>query len=275
MKPSACNDTLTRVLLFIPVYQCDIQVIRILASLEKSKYSFIDKILLVDNLSTDNTLHSIVRYVKDSENLPSCSVICNKTNYGLGGSHKVAAGYAMQHGYSHIIVLHGDDQADLADIEETIALGDHLFYDCILGARFMKGSRLIGYSLGRRLANNILNYLFSSVVMNRVWDLGSGLNLFTTNALITTNLDKLPDDLTFNYALMLELYRNKRTIKYIPISWRDEDQVSNLRLAKQAMSTIKILAKYIFRARSTDSYNIHQILARYEYQIVLERQNHS
>ena len=37
-------------------------------------------------------------------------------NYGLGGSHKVAFGYAAAHGYEHLVVLHGDDQGAIVDL---------------------------------------------------------------------------------------------------------------------------------------------------------------
>ena len=49
------------------------------------------------------------------EGLANWKVVRNRENYNLGGSHKVAFDYAVAQGFTHVIVLHGDDQADIAD----------------------------------------------------------------------------------------------------------------------------------------------------------------
>ena len=76
----------------------------------------------------------------------------NDDNYGLGGSHKVAIAFARKHGFDYLIVLHGDDQGSISDLQPYLAAGTHREVDALLGARFMRGATLQGYSLLRTAA---------------------------------------------------------------------------------------------------------------------------
>ena len=65
----------------------------------------------------------------------------------------------------------------------------------------MKESKLNGYSFIRIWGNYIFNWLFSIVTKEKVYDLGSGLNIYN----IKIFKDKFyclkyPDNLTFNFA---------------------------------------------------------------------------
>lgn len=98
----------------------------------------------------------------------------NDQNYGLGGSHKVAFGYAAAHGYEHLVVLHGDDQGAIADLLPILNDGTYKKYDCCLGSRFMKGSKTGGYSALRTWGNYGFNWLFSLVARKKspIWAAG-------------------------------------------------------------------------------------------------------
>ena len=101
----------------------------------------------------------------------------NDQKYCLGGSHKVAFQYAVQHNFDYLIVLHGDDQGDIRDVLPLVHSGRHRKYDCCLGSRFMPESRIKGYSTLRVVGNYGFNWLFSLVAGHKIPDLGSGLNL--------------------------------------------------------------------------------------------------
>ena len=90
------------------------------------------------------------------------SPVCNHDG-GLGGSHKVAFQYAVQHNFDYLIVLHGDDQGDIRDVLPLVHSGRHRKYDCCLGSRFMPESRIKGYSTLRVVGNYGFNWLFSLV----------------------------------------------------------------------------------------------------------------
>src|SRR5699024_2117559 len=151
----------------------------------------------------------------------------NNKNYGLGGSHKVAFNYAIQNNFDYVIVLHGDDQGNIEDLLPILKQGVYKKYDCCLGARFMKGSSLQNYSRFRTFGNQVYDFLFSVVCRIHVKDLGSGLNMYSVKMLRDKFYMKFPDDLTFNYCMVMALQYYKQRPLFFPISWRESDQVSN------------------------------------------------
>lgn len=232
-----------KILLFIPGYNCEKQIVRVLGQLDEEMMSYLSRVIVVNNRSTDGTEAAVAQFMEEHPTLP-ITLLRNQENYGLGGSHKVAFQYAADHGFDYVIVLHGDDQGDIHDIRVVLKKQLYKKYDCCLGGRFMRGSRLEGYSLFRTFGNVVYNLLFAVVVRKRVFDLGSGLNMYSVEMLKNPFYKKFPDKLTFNYCMILASHYYKHHIMFFPISWREEDQVSNVKMASQAVSVLKMLGAY-------------------------------
>ncbi len=232
-----------KILVFIPAYNCEKQIIRVLSQFEGEILKYISDVIVINNRSTDNTEMVVAAYIKQHPELP-ISLLRNKENYGLGGSHKVAFEYAVNNGYDHVIVLHGDDQGRISDFLPVLRNGYYKKHDCILGARFMPGSKLSGYSLFRTVGNVVYDFLFAFVIGRKVYDLGSGLNMYSTKMLKDGFYSKFPDNLMFNYCMILASEYYGHDIKFYPVSWREDDQVSNVKLTSQAVKVLKMLKDY-------------------------------
>jgi len=232
-----------KILLFIPAYNCEKQITRVLDQLTPAVMKYITEVIVVNNRSTDSTEESVKAYIDKHPGLP-ISLLRNKENYGLGGSHKVAFSYACDNGFDYVIVLHGDDQGRIDDFIDMISTGYYAKYDCILGARFMPGSRLEGYSLFRTVGNIVYDFLFAFVTGKRIYDLGSGLNMYSTGMLKDKFYQKFPDNLMFNYCMVMASEFYGHSIKFFPISWRETDQVSNVKMANQAVKVLSMLWDY-------------------------------
>ncbi|MBS1717182.1 MAG: glycosyltransferase family 2 protein [Armatimonadetes bacterium] len=234
-------------LLFIPMYNCEKQIPRVITQLTPEITAHFQQLLMVDNRSPDSTLNTAIEAAKS---LPiPVEIVKNSENYGLGGSHKVAFEYALTNGFEEVVVLHGDDQARVQDLLPVLQQ-DTSAHQCWLGARFAPGSSLIGYSAFRIFGNRVFNWLFSAVLFRTVYDLGSGLNLYQTSMLASRYYLNFPDDLTFNYAMVLAISGYKQDARFFPISWREEDQISNVKLFSQARRVLGMLAKYAFLRKS-------------------------
>lgn len=238
-----------RMLIFIPAYRCQAQITRVISQFDAEVQALIDAVIVVDNISPDGTLQAAI---DSAGTISGCRFIVwkNDDNYGLGGSHKAAFCYALEEGYEYLIVLHGDDQADIHDLVPFLKKQMHKKVDCLLGARFMKDSRLIGYSKFRTFGNRVYNLLFGLAVKKRVYDLGSGLNLYKLDAFKDFYYKKFPDDLTFNYVMLLASYHREQRVEFFPISWREEDQSSNVRLFRQAFKVLGLLGKRLSKGDS-------------------------
>jgi len=236
---SATSD---RILVFIPAYNCGQQIPRVIDQLKALPTDIEFQVLVLDNQSPDDTL---ARASAAIEQLSIAAVVGrNRGNFGLGGSHKTAFTYAIEQGFTHVIVLHGDDQGSIQDMLPYLAQKKHHQADALLGARFMAGSRLQGYSSFRTFGNRVYNLLFSAVVGERLFDLGSGLNIYKTSSLEKQNWQGFANDLTFNYYMILAGSAWGWRTDFFPISWREDDQVSNVKLFKQARQTLKLLGHF-------------------------------
>ena len=231
-----------RILLFIPLYNAEKQIPRVLHRVKADLLNLIHGILIIDNVSQDDSLANALQIVPELSQV-KCTVLKNSQNYGLGGSHKIAFRFAMANGYSHVIVLHGDDQADPKDMRLVIESGLHLTYDKLFGSRFMKGSKLFGYSKLRNLVNRALNLVVSCISRRQIKDLGSGLNMFSSKFFSSPYLEECNNDLTFNNSLIFCEPSPRLTEFSFPISWTEFDQISNAKLIRQTLIIISLAIK--------------------------------
>lgn len=270
MAETLSNAPPKRIMVAVPAYRCQAQIGRVIAQFTDAIAEQFCEVMVIDNRSTDATLEAACTAARANPHLP-IRVFRNAENYSLGGSHKVAFARCLAQGYDGVVILHGDDQgsiADFADLQADLARDPA---GCILGARFHPQARSRGYSGFRILGNHVFNALYSLCTGARVHDMGSGLNYYS-RALIARGLHaRMPDDLTFNNAMLLATYAAGERVAFKPISWREEDQVSNARLVRQSRRLLALLLRYVFarksflthefRARPRDSYPSEEIFS--------------
>ncbi len=220
---------MSKILLFIPMYNCEKQIVRVLGQIDDDVLKYINEIIVVNNRSTDNGEQAVIDYCKSNPKLP-LKLLRNTENYGLGGSHKVAFDYAINNNYDYLIVLHGDDQGRISDFNPLIESREYEKHDCCLGARFMKGSKLIGYNKLRIWGNYGFNLLFSLVVRKSVKDLGSGLNLYKVETLKSRYYTKYPDTLYFNDLMILASCYYKQNMYFQSIFNNENEKFHSLLL---------------------------------------------
>jgi glycosyltransferase involved in cell wall biosynthesis len=83
-----------KILVFIPMYNCERQISRVLAQFTPDINNYFTEILVVDNISQDNSVTVAKEKMTDIKGVKQ-TLIQNKKNYSLGGSHKVAFNYAI------------------------------------------------------------------------------------------------------------------------------------------------------------------------------------
>jgi len=233
-----------KILVFIPAYNCQNQITRVLEQQTPEIKKYITETIVINNRSTDDTEAVVKDWIAAH---PGCNVtlLRNEENYGLGGSHKVAFRYAKTNGFDYVIVLHGDDQGHIDNLLPYLENGEYKKYDCFLGARFMKGSVLDGYSKFRTFGNRVYDALFAAVVHRKIYDLGSGLNMYSTKMLEPEFYLQFKDNLMFNYCMILGTKYHNYSMQFFPIRWSESDQVSNVKMVNQAFTVLGLLWQYM------------------------------
>ncbi|MBQ4566341.1 MAG: glycosyltransferase family 2 protein [Oscillospiraceae bacterium] len=263
-----------KILIFIPMYNCEKQIFRVLgriAALPEEEQKLFSQVLVVDNRSTDGSLKA-AESAMEQVKIP-VKLIRNCENYSLGGSHKVAFGYAIENGFDYVVVLHGDDQGDLADLVPYVKEGIHRKLDSLLGSRFSKGSRLVNYSRFRIFGNKVFNLFASLCAGRRIYDLGSGLNIYKTTYLKERFYLPFPNDLSFNVFLLLYGIYAKSEFRFFPLTWREEDQISNARLWKQTRRMLKLMFTYVFRRKKVFAVKENEYSAMdYRFEVMAQKE---
>jgi glycosyltransferase involved in cell wall biosynthesis len=200
----------------------------------------------VNNRSTDNSEEAVKDYLALKRVELPVVLFRNRDNYSLGGSHKVAFNYAISNSFDYVIVLHGDDQGDVHDLLPFIKDGTAKQFDSFLGSRFHPESTLINYSKFRILGNHVFNIFNSVMVGRRLTDLGSGLNMYKVSYLQSKFYLTFQNNLCFNVYMLLYGVFIKSRFDFFPLTWREEDQVSNAKLLQQTKEISGLIFQYFF-----------------------------
>jgi glycosyltransferase involved in cell wall biosynthesis len=232
-----------KILIFIPMFNCERQISRVIEKINPEIQSYISEVLLVDNKSNDDTIAEAIKCLSGL-NLKA-KIFRNKENYSLGGSIKSAFLYAEKNQYDYMITLHGDDQADIRDFVPILQNKKYLQADMIIGARFHPESILTGYSLFRTMGNKALNIVCALINKRRVHDLIAGINLYNVSFFKNKFYLKFPNNLTFDAHVLLYAFSVGARVEYVPITWREEDQISNAKVVAQAITILKLFGKYV------------------------------
>jgi glycosyltransferase involved in cell wall biosynthesis len=224
----------------IPTFNCAPQIGGLIEALAPFAGNW-EEIWFVDNVSTDETIDALVSKLNIFPIYSSVSkVFLNSENIGLGGTHKIVFKKAIAENFETLTIFHGDHQATVEDAKSALMLARENPGVFILGSRFSRTSRLVGYSKLRTIFNHFMNLYYSLILRRRIRDLGSGLNIFPLHGLRNLDYQKLPNDLTFNIEFLKWLISASKNIRWLPITWIEKDQISNVRVFTQVLKTFKL-----------------------------------
>tara|TARA_B110000027_G_C16053793_1_gene271221 strand:+ start:71 stop:865 length:795 start_codon:yes stop_codon:yes gene_type:complete len=230
-------------ILFIPAYNCQEQIFRLIDNLNYQQLTHFDKILIIDNSSTDKTS----QYAKNAllkKSFNNFIIIKNLKNYGLGGSHKIAFKYSIENKYDYCCVIHGDDQGDINDLNKVLNKKNYENYACLRAGRFKPGSKLKGYSQIRILGNHVFKYIYSFFINKKVFDIGAGLAIYKMSEIKKTKYEYFVNDMSFDSFMILIFDYYNLKFDFFNVNWKEEDQISNTNLFKTAFKILKNLFLY-------------------------------
>jgi len=236
-----------RILVFVPAYRCATQVRRVIRQLDSDTalMAAVDGIFIVDNCSPDDTFEAVKQLISSSLHRDKFTAIRNTSNLGLGGSHKIAFRYAREQSFHTVAVIHGDDQAKTTDLLTLIHFAKanpHLA--AVLGSRFLPASHLVRYSMIRTLGNWALNLTYSALTLRWISDLGAGLNLYRVTDLDDSALNGFSDSYLFTMDHLLHLVRVRAHFSFFPITWRHQDEISNIRSVEVALKALLVVLRW-------------------------------
>jgi hypothetical protein len=123
------------------------------------------------------------------------------------------------------------------------------------------------------LGNRALNVVCSVINLRRVDDLIAGINCFKISFFKDHFFLKFPDNLTFDAHVLLYAFNKKAKVVYVPITWREEDQISNAKVVTQAIIILKLFFRYLMKGEKVFEENASGRPVGFEYssEIVYQR----
>jgi len=205
----------------------------------------VDRIILVDDASTDNTLEVARRLGIESY---------THEHLGYGGNVKYSIRKGLELGAEYIIDLHGDGQYDPGAVPLALAKARE-GYDLVLGSRFfdIKQPRRDGMPWSRYLANIGLSAIERFVLGLPVTEFHTGFRVYTKNLAEAVALNVSSDDFLFGFEIIAQAGFCNLKIGEIPIRCNYKAEHTSISIPKSiiyAFQTFKTLALFLLAKAS-------------------------
>jgi dolichol-phosphate mannosyltransferase len=202
------------------------------------KIKIIDKIIVVDDCSSDNSIEIIKKIEKENERL---LVFQTSVNLGKGGAIKLAFNEIST---DYAIIHDADLEYDPEDIYKLYNKIEKNRSNFVIGTRFSDKSRPQIYKR-TFYANKFLSFLFSLVYKEKVSDIATCYKLIPSNYLKNTafaeNGFAIEVELLAKFLLIDKNY-SEVPITYVPRSYKEGKKIKFL----DGIKYILVIFKYRF-----------------------------
>ena len=186
---------------------------------------FVDKVILVDDASTDDTL-------RVANSLNFSEIISLQHNIGYGGNQKVCYERAIAHGADIIIMIHPDYQYTPLLIPAMVTMIGSGLYDCVLGSRILGGHAVKdGMPLWRYASNRLLTLIQNFVIGEKLSEYHTGYRAYSRELLEMIDLDANSNDFIFDNQILMQILWHHFRIGEIscPAKYQPESSSINFR----------------------------------------------
>ncbi len=173
-------------------------------------------VYVVDDGSTDRTAE-----IASGE---GAVVVRHKTNKGKGASLREGFAHILKRGYEAVIVMDGDDQHEVDDINAFIAVLQQTNSDIVIGNRMNDTGRM---PHDRRATNRFMSGLISMIAGQDVPDTQCGFRLIKTPVIAAITLTS--SNYEIESEMIIKAARRGFRIASVPIKtvYRDEKSKIN------------------------------------------------
>lgn len=243
-------DRPPRVLVFIVAYFAESTILKVLDRIPDLK-GYDVEVLIIDDCSADGTFALSERLRATGNYKHKLTVLANPTNQGYGGNQKLGYHYAIDRGFDHVVLLHGDGQYApemLPDLLAPLAGGEA---DVVLGSRMLTpgGARQGGMPFYKWVGNKLLTGYQNLVLRSSLAEFHTGYKAYTTDILRRVPFDLNSNVFHFDTEIIIQFLRAHARIREIPIPTFYGDEicrVNGLRYALDVVnaSTVALLQDY-------------------------------
>jgi len=149
--------------------------------------------------------------------------------------------------YTHIIIIHCDDQGNNEEIIASMLdqLDANPDLDVVVASRFIESADISEYDKFRIMGNHFFNFLTRLMTGVKMSDAGTGIMLCKSSLISSLPFAGLSSGLHFNPQLNILIFRDPK-VKYveIPLHWKDSNVPSHMKTINYTSGLIIALFKY-------------------------------
>ena len=226
--------------LVIPSYNEEKRIKPVVENFSDFLSKNIDKyeIIAVCNGCTDTTPKIISALAKKNR---SIKLLNFKKKLGKGGA--IVQGFKKAQ-FDNLGFIDADESVSPEEI--MFLLNNLQNYDCVIGSRKLKNSRILAkQSLPRRISSRVFNIIINALFNLNIKDTQCGAKVFKKRAIDKIISQIKTKDYEFDVELLWKLKKNKFKIKELPIAWKHKghSKFSLLNSPKMLLSLIRLRIK--------------------------------
>lgn len=224
-----------KIIVVMPAYNAEKTLEYVYKGIPKN---IIDKILLIDDGSTDKT-------VKLARKM-GIETIVHEKNIGYGGNQKTCYEHALQQGATHVIMLHPDGQYDGKELPLFVNAIRDGKSDLILGSRFLEKHHQTPFY--KSVSIQFLTFLFNLFLKTKLTEANTGYRAFTGKFLETIPYRKNGNGYIFDPQVIIQAAYFHFNIKEVPVTkdyFKEASSPNFYQSIKHGMENLKLLLQYI------------------------------
>jgi len=238
-----------KILIFIVSYNAGNHIQSVLNRLPGNVFNNPEfHVLVIDDCSKDHTAKTAMGYVSRS-GYDNVTVLRNVINLGYGGNQKLGFRYALENGYSLVVLLHGDGQYPPEFVLRFVAEWKNRKADVVLGSRMLDkmGALRGNMPLYKWVGNQVLTFLQNKIVESRLSEFHTGYRAYDTRFLGQVPFELNTNDFHFDTEILLQAYALEAKIVEFPIPTHYGEEVCYVKGFRYAWNVVKACLKYRFQ----------------------------
>ncbi len=220
-----------KIIVVLPAYNAARTLKKTVSEIDKQ---VVDEILLVDDFSSDETVHI-------AKELGIRSFLHDR-NYGYGRNQKTCYTEALKSNADVIVMLHPDYQYSPRLVTAMAAMITSGEYDLVLGSRILGGkARRSGMPLYKYISNRVLTLIENIFLGSKLSEFHTGYRAFSRRLLESLPFQENSDDFVFDNEMLAQALYFGFTIGEISCPTRYFPEASSINFQRSVIYGLGVL----------------------------------
>lgn len=199
-------------------------------------------ILIVDDNSSDGTSEIVKKNINYQKSL---FLITRYEDPGLGKSYVAGFNWAVKNSYKYVVEMDADFSHRVDDLIKMLEA--KMDYEVVIGSRYIKDGKIVGWSFRRKLLSYIANLFARIVSKSEIKDMTSGFRLYNLASLKNTQYSKSTcSGYSFQIDMTIRSERSKLKILEFPITFVERTEGKSKMNLNIILEAINYLLKVLF-----------------------------